>query len=484
MDQEEVIQMDHIKTPYYDFFKLEKEMKLFSFQHKGVYYWQLIRFGLLKKITISDAQVSGRKADRSIAKEILGAYRDSNRTRKAYKKAKKVDVIRIRPIVTLSKDGKLDDHQYDYMELDRSLRVMDLYALGDYTNVPDCAECTLSQAEARLIIWKIKRKILGEKKLDTKQKESLEGFLKKIDEIYGTRSEIDIIEGDIQYMVASHRFYKERYKKIFAEISPKVIMVYPHYDEHMFSAMAAAKEMGIKSIEIQHGRINAHEAYWYEDQGEEGKILPDHFFAYGKWWIEQIKLPAFCKPVGVGNAYLESQLRLYPRMDVDKMTVSVFSSLQNGKELSGFVAQLDALTYKKDIQILYKLHPNERRSWKTDYPCLVDLKKTKVLDDETSVYDIFSRSKVVLGINSTTFFEATAYKEIRILIYLKGDHSPMKPLLDNGLAVGISNAEEFVQFLDSLDDQTARERTVDFDLWEVQAKRNISDMIFKILNSG
>ena len=60
----------------------------------------------------------------------------------------------------------------------------------------------------------------------------------------------------------------------------------------------------------------------------------------------------------------------------------------------------------------------------------------------------------------------------------------MKPLLDNGLAVGISNAEEFVQFLDSLDDQTARERTVDFDLWEVQAKRNISDMIFKILNSG
>ena len=38
MHQEEVIQMDHVKTPYYDFFKLEKEMKLFSFQHKGVYY--------------------------------------------------------------------------------------------------------------------------------------------------------------------------------------------------------------------------------------------------------------------------------------------------------------------------------------------------------------------------------------------------------------------------------------------------------------
>ena len=483
MHQEEVIQMDHVKTPYYDFFKLEKEMKLFSFQHKGVYYWQLIRFGLLKKITISDAQVSSRNADRSIVKEILGAYRDSNRTRKAYKKAKKVDVIRIRPIVALSKDGKLDDHQYDHMELDGSLRVMDLYALGDYTNVPDCAEYTLSQAESRLIIWKIKRKILGEKKLDTKQKGSLERFLKKIDEIYGTRSEIDIIEDDIQYMVASHRFYKERYKKIFAEISPKVLMVYPHYDEHMFSAMAAAKEMGIKSVEIQHGRINAHEAYWYEDQREEGKILPDYFFAYGKWWIEQIKLPVFCKPVGVGNAYLESQMERYPGVDTDALMIAVFSNPQNGKELSEFIGQLDDLISKRGVQILYKLHPNERRSWREKYPRLVGLKNTRVIDDGTSVYDILLRSRIVLGINSTTFFEATAYKKVRIVIYLKGDYRPMAPLLDGGLAVGVSSAEEFIEILDSLDEQPIKEDMDGFKLWEDNAKKNASDMVLEILKS-
>lgn len=475
--------MDHVKTPYHDFFKLEKEMRLFSLQHKGVYYWQLIRFGLLKEITISDAQVTSRNANRSIVKEILGAYRDSSRTRKAYRKAKKVDVIRIRPIVTLSNDGKLDDHQYDHMEMDGSIRVMDLYALGDYTKVPSCVEYTLSQAESRLIVWKMKRKILGEKKLDTQQKKDLEKFLKKINDIYETRFEIDIIENDIQYIVASHRFYKEQYKKIFEETYPKVIMIYPHYDEHMFSAIAAAKEMGIKSIEIQHGRINAHEAYWYEDQREEGKILPDYFFAYGKWWIEQIKLPTFCKPVEVGNVYLESQMERHPSVDTDALMISVFSNPQNGKELSEFIGRLDDLTSIRGVQILYKLHPNERRSWREKYPCLVGLKNTKVIDDGTSVYDMISRSRVVLGINSTTFFEATAYKKVRIIIYLKGDYRPMEPLLDGGLAVGVSSVEEFIEILDNLDEQPIKEDMDGFKLWEDNAKKNASDMVLKILKS-
>ena len=46
-----------VKTPYYDFFRIEKEMNLFSLKYKEVYYWQLLRMGLLKKITVKDLNI-------------------------------------------------------------------------------------------------------------------------------------------------------------------------------------------------------------------------------------------------------------------------------------------------------------------------------------------------------------------------------------------------------------------------------------------
>ncbi len=474
--------MNLVKTPYYEFYKLEKEMNLFAMQYQGENYWQLIRFGLLKKITINNISVANKIQNRSIKEEIRGVYKDSKRTIERYKRVSKVDLIRIRPEVTLSNEGKLADHQYDYIELDETIKIMDVYALGKYTDVSKFAEYTLSPAEYRLTLWKIKRKLFGVRRLDKSQKKKIEIFLNTINDIYDTSFDINSLEHNIQYSVASHKIYRDFYKKIFEKTCPEIIMVYPHYDEHMFSAIDAARSMGIKSIEIQHGRINAHEGYWYEDQRKEGKVLPDYFFSYGKWWIEQTKLPRFCKSISVGNIYLQTQIKEYKQAK-NKNVIAVFSNPQNGKALSKLIYESNDVFLKNGITVLYKLHPNENKLWKKEYPYLSKMKNVQVIDDGTSVYKILSKCEFALGVNSTVFFEATAYEGIKLIIYKNGDYLAMQPLLDIGLAKGVSDKDELKKVVNEWHSDTKLLCT-GIDLWERNAKNNLFYQINEILNKN
>lgn len=475
--------METLITPYYEFFKLEKEMKLFALQHRGVNYWQLARFGLLKKITINKTRVINvSKSSRVIKKEILGAFRDSKRMNQSARQIEKADLIKIRPEIRFSDKGELDDYQYDFIKFDEAIKTIDLYALGDYIDVPQCAEYTMSPAEYKVVAWKIKRSIFGENSIDKEQKNVLNIFLDKINVIYNTKFEIKNLERDIQYLIASHIRYKKYYEELFEKISPKAIMVYPHYDEHMFSAIAAARKCGIKSIEMQHGRINAHEAYWYEDQSTEGKLLPDYFFSYGKWWIAQTNLPEFCRTVSVGNAYLQTQIETYAQENSSSHIIIVFSNPQNGKDLSELIYQVSDEIESMGMKVIYKLHPNEVKLWKTEYPCLNKMRNITVIENRVSIYELLSKAEFAIGVNSTVFFEATAYKGIKLIIYKSGDYFAMKPLLDSGIAKGVMNAEELKKVLvnwkiaENFD-------TTNFDLWENNAKYKIVSELEKVIKS-
>lgn len=470
-------------TPYQEFFSLEKKMNMFSLKYKEVYYWQLVRFGLLKKITTKNLEVANSNTSRNYKKEILGACKEAARMRKILAQVQNVDIIRIRPCVTITNDGKLDDHQYDYIPLEDKYKILDLYALGDYGIVPECVKFDMAPAEEKIIFWKIKRKVLKiNYRVDDKQHGILKKFLDNINRIYEVNFQIEELEKEIQYVVNCHIRYKNYYLKFFKQTTPKMIMVYPHYDEHMFAANAAAKEIGITIIEMQHGRINAHEAYWYEDDGIEGKLLPDYFFVYGEWWKEQIKLPKFSLPVVVGNPYLEKQLKLYPQTDNnDHKVLAVFSNPQNGKELSKFIYSMKDYFVENDIEILYKLHPNERKVWRKEYSYLLEMQNAQIIDDNTSVYKVLSCACAAVGINSTVFYEALAYHGIKLFIYMMGEYEAMKPLLENGMAKGIKNREELIYYISDMDSNDKTNGSNEIELWRKNASANIIQKMSELM---
>ena len=468
-----------VKTPYYDFFRIEKEMNLFSLKYKEVYYWQLLRMGLLKKITVKDLHIISADKNRNFKNEIIKTFKEANRMKKKYLEMEKADIVQIRPCVTVTKDNQLDDHQFDYISLKDKYAVLDLYTLGNYINVNECVEYNLAQAENELIKWKIKRKLFGTSKLPINQRKKLKVFLDKINIIYGTDFSIEALLYEAQYAIQCHIVYKKWFQRYLKKISPKLIMEYPHYDEHMFAANAAAKELGIKVIEMQHGRINAHEAYWYEDQAKIGKLLPDYFFTYGQWWNEQINLPEFCKVIPVGNAYLEKQVDIYKKEKKDHLVISVFSNPQNGKTLLEFIYNIQDYCLEHNIEILYKLHPNESKVWKTEYPELSEMKSTKIYDSG-SVYDVLSQSDIIIGINSTVFFEALAYENLQIYIYTIGDYEGMKPLIENKMATAVSTSEEFLEKISGRESQETK-LDIGKSLWKDNAEDNIYEKLKNII---
>ena len=471
-----------VNTSYMEFFLLEKKMNLFSLQYNKVNYWQLVRFLLLKKITIKDLYFAENCIKRNYIKEMISTFSKAWKADIQFKKIKNVDIVRIRPCVTLTNNGKLDDHQYDYIDLKSKYRVLDLYALGDYVTLPECVEYNMAKAEARLILWKIKRKIFGCKSLEKKQHIILKNFLGQINKIYGTKFDIDSLEKNIQYSVHCHMIYCNYYLKIFSQLKPKIIMEYPHYDEHIFAANAAAKKLDIKTIELQHGRINAHEAYWYEDQKRDGKLLPDYFGVYGKWWAEQIKLPQFSKPIVIGNPYLEKQMLMYPKKtNISSKTLAVFSSHQNGKVLSDFIYSLNDYFYQNEIAILYKLHPNEQKIWNREYPNLIKIKNIKIIDDNTSIYSVLSKSDYAIGVNSTVFYEALAYKEIQLFIYTMGNYEAMKPLIENKMARPIKDKKELIECLNT-PNPVSKDDLIKDELWESNASLRTNKIIDELIN--
>lgn len=474
--------IEKVKTPYEDFFLLEKNMNLFSLEYKNVYYWQLVRFGLLKGITTINSHVVNQNINRSLKDEILGVVKEASRIRKKEKNIHKVDIIRIRPCVTISNKDKLDDHQYDYVQLSDIYSVMDIYALGAYNDVSDVVEFDMAPAEKELVFWKIKRKLFGANHIEAGQYKILVNFIDQINNIYGTKFDINVLENQIEYLVKCHIIYVKYYREIFSKTEPKIIMVYPHYDSHMFAAISVAKDMNIKVIEMQHGRINSHEAYWYEDQSVVGKLLPDYFFVYGNWWKDQINLPQFCNVEVVGNPYLEAQTNIYKKeCDKNNKTLAVFSNPQNGKDLSELIYSLNDYWKEDNITILYKLHPNECKVWKREYPVLLNIENAKIIDDGTSVYKILANSDVAIGVNSTVFYEALSYSGINLLIYTIGDFEAMKPLLDAGMAKAVKDKKEVKDAIQQLySDNSSNYNGNEF--WMNDAANNIKKAVTDVIS--
>ena len=274
-------------------------------------------------------------------------------------------------------------------------------------------------------------------------------FLEKINAEYKIDISMNYLEKEIQYAVKSHRLYLQYYYKIFNRTLPKIVLVYPHYDEHMFSAVAAAKKLGIKTIEVQHGRINIHDAYWYKEKSEKGKILPDYFFVYGEWWVKYISMPKIVNICISGNTYLDYQMRKLPTVKKEKRIISVFSGLQTGVALSNFICRCVDMLDNKNIEIWYKLHPNEFKIWQEAYPVLAEQNKIKIFTNEKSIYEIINCSDFILGINSTVIFEAVAFKNKKIFVLDAEGVESVGPLLESGVVHKFKTINELKKLIDN-----------------------------------
>jgi len=171
----------------------------------------------------------------------------------------------------------------------------------------------------------------------------------------------------------------------------------------------ACKELSIPTVELQHGVISArHLGYAYGHEKARKRLFPDWLFLFGEFWREAAAFPIPPERVrAVGWAYLERRRLEQPRIE-RKQQVLFLSQKTIGHALSRIAVEL-AGTPGVEHEVVYKLHPGERLSWRKDYPWLGEAKVRVVDGDEPHLYELLAESSAQVGVYSTALYEGLVF---------------------------------------------------------------------------
>ena len=396
------------------FFNLEEKYGLNYKQVQGCYFWKLIRIHLYYDIT-RKTQMFGAPQQKSLSildkiKTFAPFFKNSilyNPFRGNYNK----DILIFDHPRKVMFNGQycdiysnflvdflMDDYSFDVMEApylnkhfthkQEYIRYTDAIQLGLYIH-KKFNKIEFSQSEKKLI--------------STIQKELEDSFNIKLNLI-----------SMITLHILNFKYDYKKYTKLFKKRKPKMIFVVVSYENH--AIVAAAKDLGIEVIELQHGTItDYHMGYSYPKKTRlNGQIpyFPDKILSFGEYWVNDDTSPiGKDNVIPIGFSYFESQSKDYINNDSHNNQILFISQGVIGKYLSELAFEFAKL--QNDFKIIYKLHPGEYETWKVNYPNLVEacnFDNFKVIDNsEMPLYKLMSDSSYQVGAFSTAIYEGLMF---------------------------------------------------------------------------
>lgn len=442
----------NIKNIIEEFWKIEQKNNVFNLEIKNIYYWQLVRFSVIREI-IEKSGIQGQAHSRKdttrdrlkglislfwnalMKNPLIGDYNKDilifDHKRKIKIKNKHIDIYTHYLIKDIEKNNNIN---YEVIEFP--------YLRKHFTN-----QKVKNRKYGDIFILSkiIKRRTITTNFSadDIKSLRSLEEDLKNKFNI-----NIDIIN-KVKTAILNFKLDFNLYSKLFNKRKPKVIYLVVSYGHE--ALIAAAKKCNIRVIEIQHGVITRyHPAYSFPHYRNELIYFPDEIFTFGQYWNESVQYPKSVQLTTYGFPFLKNQMKKYLNVVKKDNQILFLSQGTIGKELSEFAYQL-ALELS-DYNIIYKLHPGEYDRWKKTYKSLGEATKLtnfKVIDNnEKSLYSYFAESKYQAGVYSTAIFEGLTFNCKTILVDLPGIEY-MTDLIKEKMVKKVNTSDEFIKAMNS-----------------------------------
>lgn len=282
-----------------------------------------------------------------------------------------------------------------------------------------------------------------------KEKELISNIEKELDDAFSLK--IDIA-GIFAMHILNFQYDYKKYVDLFKKRNVKMIFVVVAYENQ--AVVAAAKDLGIKIIELQHGTISDyHLGYSYPPKtrlGGEIKYFPDKILTFGDYWINEESCPISKNDiVPIGFPYFEVQSKDYMDLPSDEHQILFISQGVIGKYLSKLAYQLaDRL---KDFRIIYKLHPGEYENWKQNYPDLVSanqLNNFEVIDNSSvPLYKLFAESNYQVGAFSTAIYEGLMFNCKTFILNVPGVEY-LEDLIKKGYVFKIEDIDDLINNLE------------------------------------
>ena len=273
-----------------------------------------------------------------------------------------------------------------------------------------------------------------------------------------------------------YRFFRSYWKKFLQEKRPHSVVVVNAYSTENMPLVQAANEMGIKTIEIQHGTMGSRHIGYNYPSGEYN-FFPRFELIWGHFWRDTSAVPIpkeNCYVTGfpflernVGSLSVENQ---YDVLFISQATI--------GEQIRTYARELSLK--HPEWSVVFKLHPSEIAKAQ-DYRSY--FKGTNIaVEYKSDLYEELRKASAVVGVYSTSLFEALAFGLQPVVLSELYGAGYMDDLIAKGGAVGISNVDELNQ---ALEDQLSRKQaTIDLEYYFVShAVEKMEEAIYHILNN-
>lgn len=240
------------------------------------------------------------------------------------------------------------------------------------------------------------------------------------------------------------------YNYILDKSRPKLILTVGIGFE-MLVLCAVAKKKGIPVVVLQHGIISTGSFPYNSPQIVKISAFPDYMFVFGKYEKERGKfsIPR-SRIIPVGYPELDNYIKTAKE---EKTAIKKLLVLSCGdeKKLLDFTNELAGRIDGTKYKVVYKLHPMEYGDWKNLYGRHLLHPNIEVVGENSkSVYDYFMQADWVIGMFSTSLYEATAFN-VKIAILDSAYKQDYKELFESKRAESINSVDEFLLMIDSKD---------------------------------
>jgi len=437
-------------------FQMEEELDLFNKKIDGVFFWEAIRFTVVNLLAQKIDPSYGKRhtvfSDIRAGKALPGL----NALKKIFYKnpllVSKSDFL----FIGASRRTLMEDRLWwdiycdpviDNLKSKNKCILYEMPILGTHLAPPKTKNIRyldfVSFVSNRLIRSKLIRI-----KFSNGDKLSIDQIEKQIKERFGADINLQSL---IYYYLIERKSTLPLYIWLFKRINPKIVVFICSYGKEIL--VEACKNLGIPSVELQHGIINRyHTGYSFVGKKSIKRNFPDYFFAFGDYWKNLVEFPISKERVySVGFPFFEQEVAKFKNENKKNQVVFV-SQGPYGKKLSQLAVDLKK-RHDFGMEIVYKIHPGEYYRWKKDYPWLVG-SGIRVIDEDNSesLYKLLAQSIALVGVSSTTVYEGFGFG-LRTFLVDPPDVEYMNQLIASQAVVKISCADELIQDLNQPHEQ-------------------------------
>lgn len=316
-----------------------------------------------------------------------------------------------------------------------------------------------------------------------KMSESLRIPIAELNEKYDSNVKIEELETTLIYGYYMYKVEKAYYSSVIRKLNPKLIIEVVSYSRKCMVVNEIAAEMGISTIELQHGTIGEEHWDYNYPKGYKIKQFPEYLFLFGDYWKERSSFPiSQDKLLAVGYPYMDKMERKYRNMyeKKTKKNILFLSTAPIGLELTNLAVELARMLDLEKYHIIYKLHPVEYTTWRERYPELIHTEIEVIDSNRRSLYEFYAQSDIqISGFNSTTVFEGL-YFGLTTFLISPGMAKEFKELCISGIAHEIGDVEDLYRKI--IESESLNKCDSDgLGLWKKDGLNNMIKEIDKIL---